>query len=847
MRVYMDAVLFPSIHEKPEIFGQEGWHFELSPQGEAGYKGVVFNEMKGAFASPDSPLEYEMSRRLFPDTCYQYEYGGHPAHIPELSYQQFAAAHKRLYHPSNSYIFLDGKIELETVLGVLDREYLSRFNTAPAPGPIPFQQPVNPGTSEIFYELSSQEDLAGRARLAQGFVACTFQDREELAALQALSDALCGDNQAPLKRRLLESGLARDLRMDLHDSVLQPWVVLEARDVKEEDFEQVAGALEDELQRLVREGLDHRRLLATLDNLEFGARQRDYGRTPQGLVFGMQVLDSWLYGGDPAANLSVGDLYENLREKCRTGWFEDLLRRTFLENPHRCQVLMRPSHTLGQEQKEQEACRLREAQAAWSQEDAREIRENQARIESWQNTPDSPEALASIPMLRLDQIPAQPETLPVEVSQEGELTVLRHTLPTGGITYLHLYFALDDLSASQLTQAAFLTHLLGSLETERYQLDQLQRELRSLLGQLSFQIESYGVKDDPARCRTFLCVSASALDGKLEKAMDLVAEILAGTHWNDPKRVYELVCQHRAALAEQAVMAGHMAVLSRVGACCSADGAAREQAGGITFLRWLKELESGFQERFPELAGELEGLAKTIFSMARLTLSVTGTHQEAAAVARRLLSQRLPLGSFCLPEAPSIAPWGVRREGIVIPADVSFAALAGPFPQAHTGQAQVMGRVASLSYLWNAVRVQGGAYGVGMLLLAGGLSAGLAGFYSFRDPSAARTLDCYAATADFLKSAGDMDLTGMIIGAVAESDPLLTPRAKGKTSDARYWRQTSYEDLCQERREILAARPEDLARLAPQVEKLAAEGAVCVLGSRRQLEACESLEEITEL
>ena len=327
LRVYMDAVLHPLLHSKPEIFGQEGWHYELGEDGALSVKGVVYNEMKGAFSSPDALLEREAARRLFPDTCYRYVFGGDPAHIPELTYEAFAAAHSRLYHPSNSYIFLDGNVDIAQVLEILDREYLCAYQRRPAPEGVPLQKPVDAGLSAIRYELSAQESPQGRARLADGYAACAFRDREVLAALQALSDVLCGDNQAPLKRRLLESGLARDVRLELHDGVQQPWFLLEARDIAEDKAEEVSAALRDELERLSREGLDHRRVLAALDNLEFEARQRDYGQTPQGLMLCFQVLESWLYGGDPAANLSAGTLFDGLRDKCGTGYFRSEERR----------------------------------------------------------------------------------------------------------------------------------------------------------------------------------------------------------------------------------------------------------------------------------------------------------------------------------------------------------------------------------------------------------------------------------------------------------------------------------------------------------------------------------------
>jgi len=841
-RVYMDAALHPLIHSKPEIFGQEGWHYELNEAGEPSYKGVVFNEMKGALSSPDELLDAELNRRLFPDTCYRYVSGGDPVHIPELTYEQFAAAHKRLYHPSNAYIFLDGHMDIEKILGILDGEYLSAYERIPAPGDIPFQAPVNGGTAEIEYELSAQEELEGRVRLADGFVAGTWADREELTALQVLSDVLCGDNQAPLKRRLLDSGLAKDVRLSLLDGVLQPRLTLEARDVKEEQLEEVSAALRDELERLVRDGLDRQRILATLDNMEFQARERDYGRTPQGLIFSFQVMETWLYGGDPAAHLSVGDLYDRLRAKCGEGWFEALLERVLLENNHKCRVIMRPSHTLGKERQEAEAQRLRAARSGWSAEEASEIRRRQEDIETWQNTPDTPEQLATIPMLRLDQIPAQPEKLPLEETTLSGLPVLLHRTPTGGITYLNLYFAMDDLSEEQVSQASFLAQLLGQLETEQHGLEDLQRELRARFGQIGFSVESHGQQGDPGRARTFLCASCSTLDGKLEGGLELLAELLAGTRLDDARRVSQFLAQRRPMLSQQLVSAGHITSMSRVLARSSAEYAVKENAAGVSFLRWLTALEKDFEARSPALLADLKALAEKLFCRARLTVSVTGTRADAAELTAQLLARRLPEGSAC--GAQAVQSWPSRREGIVVPSDVGYAAMGGAVPCADLGGTQAAVRTASLAYLWNAVRVQGGAYGVGLNLQAAGL---LGCFYSFRDPTPARTLDCYRASGDFLRQARDMDLTGMIVGAVADSDPLLTARMRGKTSDVRYWRGITYEELCRQRRELLAAGPKDLETLAGELDKLAEDCSICVLGSQKQLDACAGLDEVAVL
>ncbi len=839
VRVYMDAVLHPLIYQKPEIFGQEGWHYQFSSEGEPSYKGVVFNEMKGAFASPDTLMENEINRRLFPDTCYRFVSGGDPAHIPELSAQQLAQTHSRLYHPSNAYIFLDGDIAPEKVLKLLDEEYLAEYSAVPAPAPIPFQQPVNAGVSEIFYELSTQEELEGRVRLADGFVACTYQDREVLTALQALADTLCGDNHASLTKRLLDNKLAKNVSLSVRDGILQPFVTLEVQDIREEQMEEVASALKDELEKLIREGLDHQRILAALDNMEFQARQRDYGRMPQGLIFGMQIMESWLYGGDPGANLSVGSLYNNLRNKCKEGFFEDLLERVLLKNPHRCRVIMRPSHTLSLVRQNQENARLESAKAKWDETEIASLKTYQASIDAWQSSIDSPEALATIPMLSLDQIDPEPEKLPIDEEIHSGIKVLAHRLPTSGITYLNLYFSLDDMSIEHLPVVSFLCAIMGSLDTEKYKLKELQRALRSRCGQVRFAVNGYSRFGCREECKRFLVVTVSALDSKLAQAVELMNEVLSSSILNDSTKIYDLLRQRRAAFADDMAMAGHVISMNRAMSSCSTAALVQDYTAGIAYYQWLKELEENFQDRFSQLAEELTAIARDIFCRSRLVLAVTSGEENSIAVASGLLAQGLPEGKMGLPV--KIKPWPCRREGIVIPADVSFAGMAGIFAPSSSGDGRVMARTAALAYLWNTVRVQGGAYGVGLLPE----DSGTLGFYSYRDPSAERTLNCYAQIPGFLRACGGLDITGFILGAVAETEPLLTARLKGARADARYWRQIGQQDLQRLRREILAVKPEDLVDLADALEQTIAKSSVCVMGSRQQIDQCgEKLDSI---
>ncbi len=830
IRVYMDAVLHPLLYRRPEIFRQEGWHYEVREGAVPCYKGVVFNEMKGAMASPDTLMQAELNRRLFPDTCYRFVSGGDPAHIPELTYEGFCESHRRFYHPSNAYIFLDGGMDVGEVLSLLDGTYLGAYRRQACATEIPAQRPVDGGEGRIFYEVSSSEPTAGKARFAWGFGLGDYACREERAAFQVLGDVLCGSNQAPLKRRILSAGLGEDVSMWVMDGIRQPYGVLSVRNLEEGRTEELKALVRETLTKLADTGLDREQVRASLANLAFHMRERDFGYFPQGLGLGLQVLESWLYGGHPAEELTVGPLLETLGRRVDQGWFEELLRRVMLDNPHTCRAALLPSHTVGEEQRRREREALARAQAGWDQERRAALLEQQRRLDDWQSAPDRPEDLAALPRLRLSDIPEEPETVPTEETALAGVTVLRHILPTGGIGYWNLYFDLGDLTGPELSVASFLCALLGRLDAGPWDALALQKQIRRHLGDVSFTVEAYGDRERPDRCRTCLCASFSALAEEEKEAAGVVAAILTATDFSQAGPIRERLLQARTA-AEQGVLAnGHAVAMTRVTAAFTAEGAAQEHAGGYTYCRQLKDWE---KEDDPGRLGEaMAALCRRIFVRGRLTASVTG--QAGMTCLARVIES--------LPDGPAgasggVAPWGIRREGLVIPADVSFAALGGPLAGRCTGGMRVAGRVASLAYLWNAVRVQGGAYGVGLLTRDSGSVA----FYSFRDPNGARSLDCYRQTAGFLRRfAGEKpDLTGFIIGAVGELEPALLPRRQGRMADGWYFRGETAASRRRFRRELLAASERDLRQLAEVLDRAAAEGAVFVAGPRAQVEECK--------
>ena len=837
MRVYLDAVFRPLIYEKSEIFRQEGWHYELAEDGTLSRKGVVYNEMRGAFADADELEEDAIMRALYPDTPYRFVSGGDPEHIPELTYERFLDFHRRFYSPSNAYVYLDGDVDIDEVLGILDGEYLSGF-AAGERVPVPaLQRPVRAGEQRVVYELPAEEDPRERYRLAWGRVAGEITDRVRMTAMQLLCNVICGNNQSVLTREMLASGLGEAVSMMLWDGCAQPFIKLEVRNISEDKLARAGEKLRAVLGGLAENGLDRRELEAAMANLEFQMRERDFGYYPQGLGISFSVLDSWLHGGEPEALVEVGTLFDTLRARMEEGYFEELIRSVLLENPHACEVVMVPSHTAGEERRERDARELERLAASWSEAERGRVRSQQAALDAWQGSSDSPEALAALPRLELSDISPEPEEYPTRADELGGVTLLRHELPASGISYVSLYFDITGLGGEETAAVSFLSELLGKVDTAEHPAQELSRLTQLHCGNMSFSVDVYDNSAESYRAK--LTARVSALESGIGKALGLLAEVLRSSRLDSEKEVTDILRQKRTGMMQQLMNNGHVSAIGRAGSQLAAGPAANEWANGYDYYCWLKRQNAALD--FAALSGELAALAKRVIGRRGLTVSVTGMPCPAVDEALAALLAALPEGESV--SGPGVAARGVRREGIEIPSDVGYAAM-GALGGKFDGRWQLAGRVVSLEYLWNAVRVQGGAYGTGMVTRVNGFD----GCYSYRDPSAAKTLGIYEKVPEFLRAfaASGADIDGLITGAISAGEPLLTARAKGEEADDLYFRGITHEMRRERRAQMLAGTNADLAAVPEELESIFARPGVCVLAPRAELGRC-ALDEISTL
>ena len=830
--VYLDAVFCPAIYHNPNIFRQEGWHYELR-QGDAEptFKGVVFNEMKGAFASVNRLADMELCRMLFPDNCYGFVSGGDPEHIPDLTLENFLAAHRKFYHPSNAKIYLDGAVPLDKVLQLMDEEYLSKYGLSSQTIDISPQAPLPAAQRVKYYEIGKDEDEKQKAHIALGRIVGTWQDRKKLLAFSLLSMYLADSNEAPLKRAILQSGLAQDMTLDVDDSVAQPYSILHIRNTEQASRDELRRIIRETAEGLLQNGLDREELEAALNQLAFRLKEN---REPAGLMRNITCLNSWLHGGDPMQYLECEEVLDELRQALDTDYYENLLREMLLDDAHTAEVVLLPSKTLGGEKAAAEQNRLRKAQSAWTEEERREIMAQNASLDQWQASEDTPEALATLPTLPLSAVSPTPEWVETKEAEHEGVKVLFHPVASNGIVHATLAFSLADQSLDSLQALSFLSGLMGQLPTEKYTAAQLQREIKKHIGHIHFGVVPVALPGQADECRPFFAASFSALEGSLDSAAALMTEILRHTRFDDGQQIRDILNQAADGMYRTLLSAGNSIAMNRALSSFCAEAAVQEKTEGFDYYRYLTAFRDDFDRKINAFQGFAKDAVQRLFTAQRLILSETATERHASllslAAALQGGKEKLP-GAFTLSLEPN-----AQKETILIPAGVSFAASAGHldrYGQQFTGALKVLDGLLTYGYLWNEVRVKGGAYGCGFRAT----EAGSLAFFSYRDPAPVHSLKVFAETADFIRAfcESDESLEKYIISGIAATEPLLSPAQQGALADRAYISGMRYEDKLRIRQEMLQLTKEQLLSLCPLFEAMAQGNAQCIVGNENAL------------
>ena len=826
MSVYLDAVFRPSIYSMPEIFMQEGWHYEFDEEGSVSYNGVVFSEMKGAYADVERIMGDACDRLMYPDTCYGFSSGGRPESIPDLSYEQFIATHKRFYHPSNARFFLDGHMDIDGVLEYIDSEYLSRYDYLEPDFDFCEQKPVT-GTATVNFEPTEGED--DRAYMVMGKLLCRFDEIEKLYAAKIIADYLTGSNEAPLKRAFLENGLAQDVALEINDGIYQPSAALVVLNTTADKFDEIRSFVPETVRRVAENGLDRSALHACIERFAFNCREVT---EPYGVELAIKALDGWLYGGDPLLHIDNAGVFDALRNKLDTGYFEALMLEMLADPDDKCYVYALPSKTKLFDDAQREKARCEAEAAAWDDEKRREMMNATQKMQLWQQSQDDEDALSTLPVLELCDVPRDVEpikTAPVNIAGRTALSV---ETSSDGIVYLNLYFDVSDFTTEELRLLNLLTSCLGDLRTENLTALELQNKIKATLGGIAAKVDVISHEGELDSCKPYLLVSASTLRENAQAATELLSELLLHTCWSETDKIGEIVMQSDYFIKQSLIGNGHSYAMTKALSGFSAEAALREALEGESFARWFADLAGSFSGHAEALGERLAGLAHRAFAANRLFVGFGG---EPSASAIESFVKALPESE--IGEAAA-APEGVKTDCTVeIPADVGFSALGGnlnTFGGKFSGAWTVLSSLMTYGYLWGAVRVQGGAYGTGMNVRSNGDIF----CYSYRDPNLMSSADAFAALPDVLGEmlSEDMPLDDIIIGTVNTTDPLLDPAGQCELSCRRYLRGTTPEDIAGLRHEILDTAAADLRSLIPTLRAYVENGVFCAVGSHDAVE-----------
>lgn len=788
--VYLDAVFHPLMLEDKAIFYNEGWRYERDDEGNLTYNGVVYNEMKGAYSSPDESAVSALNKALFSGSIYEYDSGGNPEHIPELSYEGFVSTHEKYYHPSNSYIFLDGKMDIDKMLSLID-SYLCEYERKEMAIPNAFSPAKDAGDIRVEFEPGGEHD-SGRMISARVFGEC--KEHALLIATAALLNAVAGSNDSPLKKALIEEGLCEDVSVFTNTTLMQT-VMLEYHGINPKLCEKIKARSNEIIASLANGELCKDTIKANLDRLKFRYREKDYGSLPKGVAFALAVYGVWLYGIEPSTALKYEDALEYLYSLLDTDYYHRLLCDIFINCPHRATALLVPDESYLERKEEVLKSRLSEIDKKMRPDERKHMQEISELVQVRNCKQDSPEALDTIPALTIDDIAVKKSKKFTEISHRDGVKILKHNLETEGIMYTELYFSVHDLDKEELSLLQILSSLLSNSDTENYSESELKNKIKSSLGSFSILPTVLTDTSDITAATPYMTVHTSALCENGDILVHLIEEVLTKTKFTNSENLKKILLQMRSVTEDSLLLGGEGVAMERVESSLTSHGICGEYISGIFAYEKLKAYIADFDETGESLLLAISSLAKRIFIKERLCISCVGSTGVAGKIADTFLS-----GS--VGERQRYQPRAVSAEGICLPIDITHTAF-GFFSEripSLMGSLRVAKNILSYEYLWPEIRVKGGSYGAGFVTRRHGVAL----FYSYRDPNPERSIEVFYGAADFLEKFAEEkhDLTKYIIGAVGEYDILLTPRAAASLATANYlsgrdWRadDTLYRDI----------------------------------------------------
>jgi len=833
--VYLDAVFHPLMLSDKRIFMQEGWHYSYDKESDTlGIGGVVYSEMQGAYSSPDDLGQTELLGALFPDNCYRHDSGGNPKNIPELTYERFVSAHKKYYSPSSAHIVLDGSVDLDGILPLLDR-YLSEGEGGSAAPPFPVRTERDYGLRTVYFPAPEGDGDKPRGRLLFGYCFGDCSEVLKADAVTVISSALLFNSDSPLKSCLLSSGLCCEVEGYCDRGYFNTFI-LELRGVKAGDVTALTELVEGSLKEIISEGIPRDTVDACLNRVEFRLREQDFGGTPPGVNNALKLLGCTVNGRPPREAFSTAESLRALRRLNSEGGLDGIARETLIDCKHRAALLMLPDPELEKREAAELSERLAEVRREMTEEDISEIIFDEEQLLKRQTEEDSPEARATLPRLSLSDITPGGEALSISETAEDGVPILSVDLPVKGILYAKLYFNCSDLSNEELSMLPFVASLLTDMPTESHSVRELKDLIRRELGSLICTPSVTSLGEGAA---TYAVLHASALTDKGEVLVDILREVLTKTDFRRKKDLEKALIQMDSGLEDSMVASADTAVIDRAEAGVTGQGHTREHFLGYeAYLRGKGYL--GEFRRDPEsFADRVAELAARVFTAERLTLFLGGDPTGAVELGRRIV--KIPPRGGVRPEGRFDSPLTGEGEGLIIPSSVSHTALAARSPEVAEmlGTMRVVRSVLSYGYLWNEVRVQGGAYGTGFYARR----SGVIGFYSYRDPSPRESLECFMRAPGYLRSLAESgeELTDYIIGAFGEYDALLSPKQRIAAAISDRLSGWSPEKELALRREMLSVDAAALLRAADVIEDALRDSRIAVAASEKVLDGLSDL------
>lgn len=850
MDVYLDAVFNPNITKYEEIFKQEGWHYELTGKDdELKINGVVYNEMKGAYSSPDEVLSSQIYRSLFPDNTYSKDSGGNPEYIPKLTYEAYLDFYHKYYHPSNSYIYLYGDMDVVERLEWLDKEYLSLYDYKKVNSEINKQPAFDEIKNvEAQYSITMDDSQENKTYLSYNRVVGDSLDEMLYQAFDVLDYALVSSPGAPVKQALIDAGIGDDVYGSYDAGILQPVFSFVAKNANASQADEFESIIEKTLKEVVKTGINKEALLAGINSSEFKFREADFGQFPKGLLFGLNCLDSWLFDDmKPFIHLECLGTFAKLRKAVDTDYFEKLIQEYLLDNTHGSSVTVKPKRGLGNEREEALAKELSDYKASLSDEEIKKLIEDTEHLKKYQEEPSSDEDLRKLPMLtRADM---KKNAMPFSNIEDEllDVKVVRHDIESNGIDYISFLFDAGDFAQSELGYLGFFTNALGLVSTEKYSYTDLANATNIYTGGISTGTASHPDIKDRNNFVFKLEVKLKVLEKNLDKALELMEQMLLSSDFTDTKRLGELVAQIKARLQANLSSSGHLVAAMRSMSSFSRYALYQDELKGVAFYRSICRIEKELSESPKSVSDKLAAIAKKLFARNRMLISFTGNNEAYGNAKPSLEKVIAGFDKMSVIGNQAEVHFNTAKEAFIDASQIQYVAKTGDFiceGYEYTGALRLLRIILSYDYLWINVRVKGGAYGCMNTFLRSGESY----FVSYRDPNLSDTLDVYDRIPEYIKSFSpdERDMTKYIIGTFSALDTPMNPEAKGSRSLSAYLEGITYEQIQKERNEILNAQPEDIRRLADLVEAVLKKDSICVIGNENMIKESAGLFENVE-